>query len=592
MPNLPKHSTDAQINSDKQPEQPLDATVSAGTIPTVAWVPETPAVAPRRLGHHELLEKVGGGGMGMVFKARHLILDRIFALKIINAGALADEKNIQRFLREARAAAELDHPNIVRIFEIGCEQEQHYFTMTHVPGGDLAQRRQEFAEPRTAAALVAKLARAVHYAHGKGIIHRDLKPGNVLVDEHGEPRISDFGLAKLLDGTDELTCPGESVGTPAYMSPEQAAGEVDRLSPASDVWSLGVILYELLTSRRPFDGPAVEEVREAVRRKEPRRPRSLKRDLDMSLEAIVLKCLEKAPEARYATAEALADDLARWLSGESTIAKPQRWPRRVWRWTVLKRKQLAIGGVLSIALVVAGWIIAANLRTHQPKRETLVLIDERGRLFREDRLLGEGTLENLGEGVVRLDAAELCLVQVGQPRWERYRLKAKVQAIGACKGAGIFFGHEDHTAAEGTEHWFFAFEYSEENTIRTAGNDFPQAAASVALRRHTLPGQGSIPGFDRLQLLGESRFFPGHENRWRLLVVTVTPESVSGYWDDEEFPFMTAPCASTIDIGRKRLASLRPALDAPPSLDLEGGLGIVCEKGAALFKDMSVEQLP
>ncbi len=268
-------------------------------------------VLPRRLGHHELLEEIGRGGMGVVYKSRHTILDRIYALKIIGVEANVSPDAVQRFLNEARAASDLEHPNIVRIYETGRENQQHYFTMAYLSGGNLVSRKREFSGPRAAAVLVHKLARAAHFAHEHGIIHRDLKPGNVLLDQNGEPRITDFGLAKLADAPDDPVQAGRPMGTPSYMSPEQASGRPADIGPQSDVWSLGVILYELLTGHPPFSAATTNGIKRRILHDAPIRPCALRPDLDPWLEAIILKTLDKDPQQRFASAGAMADDLAR-----------------------------------------------------------------------------------------------------------------------------------------------------------------------------------------------------------------------------------------------------------------------------------------
>ncbi|HWE40656.1 MAG TPA: serine/threonine-protein kinase [Isosphaeraceae bacterium] len=295
----------------------------------------TEAAATGRFGDFELLGELGRGGMGVVYKAHQARPDRVVALKTIRSGKLASSAERERFRLEAEAAAHLDHPNIVTVFEVGEHADQVYFTMRLVEGESLAARARRLDDPTEAARLVAVVARAVHHAHQRGVLHRDLKPANILLDEDGQPHVTDFGLAKRLEADGGATQSGTIVGTPSYMAPEQAGGTRGRLSAAADVYSLGAILYELVTGRPPFKaGTAVETVMQVLER-EPTPPGRIHPGLPKALELICLKCLEKAPERRYPTALALAEDLERLLRGEEVEAErlglvPQlrRWARR------------------------------------------------------------------------------------------------------------------------------------------------------------------------------------------------------------------------------------------------------------------------
>jgi serine/threonine-protein kinase len=281
-----------------------------------------PAEPPRALGDYELLEELGRGGMGVVYKARQKRLDRLVAVKMILRGALASPADMARFRAEAAAAAQLDHPNIVAVYEVGEHDGQHFFSMQLVEGRTLARLVADGPLPSHAAArYVAAVARAVHYAHGHGILHRDLKPSNVIVDGDGHPHVLDFGLAKRFDAP-SLTGAGAILGTPAYMPPEQAAGSRGVLGPASDVYALGAILYELLTGRPPFQSSSPVDTLLLVLEQEPVPPRLLNPRVERDLEMICLKCLQKPADLRYPTAAALADDLEAFLHGETVSARP------------------------------------------------------------------------------------------------------------------------------------------------------------------------------------------------------------------------------------------------------------------------------
>src|SRR5215510_11751927 len=289
--------------------------------------------ARQTLGDYELLQEIARGGMGLVYKARQLSLNRIVALKMMLPSLLASATEAQRFRVEAEAAANLQHPNIVAIHEVGEHDGRLYFSMDYVEGQSLAALVREHPLPEeTAARHVKTAAEAIHYAHRQGFLHRDLKPSNILIDESNQPRITDFGLAKRMDSDSRLTITGAVLGTPSYMSPEQAAGKSDQVGPASEVYSLGAILYELLTGRPPFQAATPLDTVLLVLNSEPVSPRLLAPRLDRDLETICLKCLEKERRRRYQSAQELADDLDRYLNRKPIVARPINRVNRAWRW--------------------------------------------------------------------------------------------------------------------------------------------------------------------------------------------------------------------------------------------------------------------
>ena len=309
---------------------------------------EGPSVPlPRRLGDYEILAELARGGMGVVFKARHVKLDRLVALKMILAGQLASPSDVQRFYVEAEAAAKLDHPGIVPIYDIGQQNGQHYFAMKLVEGGDLYDRMQELRrDPHVAAELVSKVARAVHHAHARGILHRDLKPSNILLDEHGEPVITDFGLAKRIEGHSNLTQTGAVLGTPAYMPPEQASGQ--EVTTAADIYSLGAILYEVLTGRPLYQGDSPLKTMLQVLAGPPQSPREINPKLDRDLELICLKCLARDPVQRYATAGAVADDLDNYQAGRPLSIRPPAMATVFRAWFRENVRAVAWTGVIGV----------------------------------------------------------------------------------------------------------------------------------------------------------------------------------------------------------------------------------------------------
>jgi tRNA A-37 threonylcarbamoyl transferase component Bud32 len=274
---------------------------------------------------YEILGELGRGGMGVVYKARQKGLKRLVALKMILSGAYAGKQELARFRAEAEAVATVHHENIVQIYEIGEQAGRPFFSLEYVDGGTLARRISGTALPNAEAArILVALARAVQVAHEAGVIHRDLKPANVLLTRDGVPKVTDFGLVKRLDGETIQTVSGEVMGTPSYMAPEQAAGRVREIGPATDVYALGAILYELLTGRPPFRAATAAETVLQVLHEEPVQPRLLNRGIDTDLELIVLKCLDKAPDRRYPSAAALAADLEAFLRGEPITARSAR----------------------------------------------------------------------------------------------------------------------------------------------------------------------------------------------------------------------------------------------------------------------------
>jgi tetratricopeptide (TPR) repeat protein len=333
-----------------------EVTHSAGTTGPV----ENPAARPDGVPGYAILRELGRGGMGVVYLARQIGLNREVALKMVLAGGHASVAERIRFMAEAEAVAAVQHPGIVQVFDFGTHAGQPFFALEYLPGGSLADELQTaLPEPRDAAGLIAKLARAVQAAHEKGIIHRDIKPSNVLLTAEKTPKLTDFGLARKTDSGSGLTQTGAVLGTPSYMSPEQAMGQHDRTGSGTDVYALGAVLYECLTGRPPFRAAtAVETVRQVIA-DEPVPPRRLVPKLPRDLETICLKCLQKDPAKRYLSAAALADDLDRYLAGDSIVARPVPVWEKGWRWAKRNPSYFVAAGIMA-ATVVASIVLLAS----------------------------------------------------------------------------------------------------------------------------------------------------------------------------------------------------------------------------------------
>jgi serine/threonine protein kinase/Tfp pilus assembly protein PilF len=313
------------------------------------------------LGDYELLEEVGRGGQGVVFRARQKSLNRTVALKVISLGQWASKAHLRRFRLEAEAAAKLEHPGIVPIHEVGERDGSCYFSMKFIEGGQLDEvARRQPMPMRQAAELIAKVARTVHYAHEHAILHRDIKPGNILLDAKGEPHLTDFGLARLVESESSVTQTLDVLGTPSYMAPEQAVGNNAAISSATDVYGLGAVLYQLLAGQPPFAGGATYETIKLLLDTEPRPPRLLNPKIDRDLSTICLKCLEKDPKRRYPSALALAEDLERWLKHEPILARHTGVFVRGKKWVRRNPTSALLAASLIMLMAAAGWIISKS----------------------------------------------------------------------------------------------------------------------------------------------------------------------------------------------------------------------------------------
>jgi eukaryotic-like serine/threonine-protein kinase len=405
---------------------------------------------PLRLGDYELLEEIARGGMGVVYRARQLSLNRIVALKVVLQGPFSSANFVQRFRQEAQAVASLRHPNIVAIYEVGEQNGSHFLSLEFVEGRSFAELAKGQPLPsRRAAGYLKTIAEAVEHAHQRGVLHRDLKPSNILLDLFDQPRVTDFGLAKLVNQDTELTVSGQVLGSPNYMPPEQAAGRHSGSSPASDVYSLGAILYELLTGRPPFQGESLTSVLAQVQTAEPVPPRRLNPGAAPDLQTICMKCLQKEPARRYATAQALAEDLGRFLENKPIQARPVPLLERAWLWCrrrpllAAMSAGLAAAVILGVAGIVWQWRQAefnAQGELQQRLRAENVTAQTRLNLYAADVAVASQAIQNgnLGRARRTLDALRPKLGETDLRGFEwRYLWNL-------CRGAqlAVLTGHE------------------------------------------------------------------------------------------------------------------------------------------------------
>jgi hypothetical protein len=359
MPEPGTHTNDLH----DWPTQPPPADPEAATWPHPASTcSPAPIPAPRTFGEYELLGEIGRGGMGVVYKARQVALDRLVALKMVLRGEFAGEEDLQRFRAEAEATARLQHPGIVRVHDVGEIDGKLYYSMDFINGPSLSKQLTSGPMPgRIAARYTAAIAHAIHHAHRNGILHRDIKPSNILLDADDQPHVTDFGLAKRLGKDSQRTGTGAVLGTPSYMAPEQASGKIHELGPACDVYGLGAMLYELITGRPPFRSETTLDTIQEVIDREPVPPRLLNAKVDHDLETICLKCLEKKPGDRYTSAETLAEDLERYLNGDTISARSINVFDRMTRALERSQHDIEFRAYGNMVLVIAAIVAVAHL---------------------------------------------------------------------------------------------------------------------------------------------------------------------------------------------------------------------------------------
>lgn len=552
---------------------------------------------------YNVVSVLGHGGMGVVFKAHHFELNRIVAIKTIRLDSSFRKETRERFAREARILAKLNHPAIIAIYDINGEAEPPFFTMEYVAGGTLAGRMTDYREPKKAVELVAKIARAVHYAHRLGILHRDLKPANILLDEQGQPKVGDFGLARLYESSSDLTQSGETLGTTGYMAPEQAAGKPAEFSPATDIWALGIVLYELVCETRPFVGANRQETVQKILQQEMKFPGDRTTKIDPKLKAIINRCLQKSPADRYASGEALASDLEAYLRGEP-IAAPAVSPVRTFFRRNAQRMLIGAGMVVLLAIMVA---IAFRLQTPDPTPSTRTDPPEILERYKAD-LSANKSVELIGavgtpafyrwvtEGhrppaastkrAFHLESAGLCLMELLPPGIGAvFQVSAEVLDSSSPNGeVGIYFGHSLHQTTKGTEHWFAAQSFSE-----TPGVDATERKPQLQTIRYRPRTENAGQHFFRFKI-HEGIPLKADGRKWRKIEIKVRPAKVETYWEGKLFHTVTLDQMN--DLYSSVLQSSNPTVEVPPVFNPTGGVGLLVNRADASFRNVVVTLLP
>jgi serine/threonine protein kinase len=541
---------------------------------------------------YELLEVIRQSGMGVIYRARQVAIGRIVALKTIRPELISDRRYLHRFEREVRAQAQLDHPNIVKIFDICLERTPPYYTMSFVRGGDLARRRADYRDPRNAAAFMAKVALAVQHAHSHGTVHRDLKPSNILIGETGEPFVGDFGLAKRVGAELELTQMGEAVGTVPYMAPEQIDGQRD-VGCASDIWALGLVLYELLAGARPFQGDSSEEIKRQICRVPAPPLGYLRKGIDPRLESIVSRCLQKRPEQRYESAGLLAHDLDAWLSGRELTRQPAG---SFWRRARIRRL-LKMGLILGITVIVAG--IAASQwnrfnRSFAPvvkdlsAGRTLHLLGSEGRPEWLTWFGSPPIFKGSESEPFEFRSEDRSMVEiVRNTAADRYSFTSEVCHLGSDHvdgEIGIYLGRQHGSAHEVC--WVIAFNESDAENLPAADEQRQANRNLVRFKILVLPryGKGQTVQEEIARLPFDSR---GKE--WRRLRIDVTGRQLRITWAGQSFEPIDMASASVKY--RRWLHDVAHVQDVSAEPDWRGGLGLYVAHGSAAFRNTELAPL-
>ncbi len=584
------------------------------------WTDE-PKLRPSPAGY-ELFRYLGGGGMGDVYLAHELATDRILAMKFLRA--TSSPTSAARFQNEVRALARIEHPNIVRCISVDLDRVDPFYTMEYARSGTLADRVKLHGPvpPEEAARLMVTVARAVQAAHDTQILHRDLKPSNIVLTDEATPKVSDFGLAKLLDEETGQTYTSQTLGTPAFMPPEQISRKYGEFSPASDVYGLGATLYFLITGRPPFEGESHEETFSKVLNEAPKRPRAIRAELPIALEGIALKCLEKNPANRYAAAEGLARDLEKYLVGLRTDALPLTPVRRIANWFKHHRKHVARSSFLVLlGIVVAlgiGWVAKKPGGTPPPPPDAWESIESEWKADRPVVMLGEkgkprwyrwliGAPEmgssTTGDGSLSFELSGFGMLELCQkPPTDRYRIHAQIRfaeskltgnaVSGTCE-AGIYFGRSSQVASSDvTVHPTFAVVFGDLPVPPKASPRGVQLRSAGILQRPDTSAFGPTVGF-RSKIFVRALALPGP---WRPVEIDVTPEGVVVRWPDDAGKMVEFANVSSGEL-RERYRDMQKALNLEfPNLILPDWspsmpFGIWCYRSSIDLKNVIVTPL-
>jgi serine/threonine-protein kinase len=595
---------------DLRAKPAADALAQQSTLTFVGPVAaaDTPRTDPRKVGPYTLIEQIGRGGMGVVYRAVHKVINRTVALKTLYPGGERRPELLARFRREGEAVARLEHPNIVRIYDFDEWDGVPYYSMELVEGETLAKRlsRGNLAH-KEAAELVRVVAGAVEYAHRHKVIHRDLKPSNVLIAADGTAKVTDFGLAKVLDeGRVNLSETDAVMGTPSYMAPEQAAGRISEVGPAADVYALGAILYESLTGVPPFASDCKLQTLALVQSGILVPPSGLRKGIPHDLEAVCLKCLARSPRDRFPSAEALAEELGRWLGGERTVTRPQGPFRKVLR-RVNNRRMIAGAAVVAVAAVLMA-VVLPGWDSGDTKSEEIRTPDGRLLPFIV-RYGGEQTkVTAADDGTITVNTWGLCLLEFIHDRVSvPYCLKAHVRhnKSDVSGRVGVYFADRAFPGTFGECHQFGRMMYNDllspRDAFAIAAREPPDAppmplqnkvrldfVTRLAARARPWTGTTELASGAAFEVCGN------RADCWRELAVTVTPDGVSGTFDGRPVGLVsadkiTAAFREKLENGRQKHPDDDLLRTVASQYDCGGTFGMVVEQSSAAFRHVEVK---